>query len=253
MQDPNIKNFIINVLRIFGVIGIIFCGIALTVPWVGFGYLGYVFSFNAWGISSNIPTTTITVSTSDAFYINTMSTGGTEGIFTGICMILVFIFTLITLFIGIIGLKKIQFQGSKTFLIAGIFAIITIILCVIAVSQIKSAIQTTMTITTPINIGSLIGYSYGFILMIIALIFFFIIFGLQVYLLHSPTASGMHHPISQQPIPAQQPSTTPPSNQPKQQTQQPTKTKTYTPKFCPQCGGHLQPNVNFCPSCGNKL
>jgi len=246
MQNADIKSIMVNVLKIFGIIGIIFCGIALAVPWAGFGYGGVGISFNAWGISSNIPTSsTYTVTTGDAFYISTITSGVTEGVVAGICMILVFVFTLITLFIGIMGLKRIQLKGNKTFLIAGIFAIITIILSVIAVSQINGYISKSIPSSSTISISMLIGYSYGFILMIIAMIFFFIVFGIQTFFIHSPVVAVSQQPMYQQQPPTQQaPTAQAPPSQPQIK---PGK------NFCPNCGNPIAPNVKFCSGCGKKV
>ncbi len=228
MQGPDIKNIMINVLKIFGIIGIIFVGISLAVPWAGAGYGGYGVGMNLWGMSSNYAYVQ-----GSPFYIDYITQGVTEWTVAGILMIIAFIFTIITLLIGIKAFRNIQIKGDKTFLTSGIFALITIILAVIAISQISG---------TAAGFGTVIGYSYGFILMIIAMIFFFIIYGLQTYFIHAPIiAMGQQPPPTQQPPP---PAQTIPPQKPQPRTGQ---------KFCSNCGAPLVEGVKFCSACGKKV
>ena len=92
-QMFNTTEFMRLVIKIFGIIGIIFIGIAIAVPWAGFSSGSYGVSLNAWGSSTNIPESLVGSEgikyLSDPFYINAMQSGFTEGIVAGICMILV--------------------------------------------------------------------------------------------------------------------------------------------------------------------
>ena len=127
------------VMKIFGIIGMIFIGISLILPWGAYTIPGtnWGLNLNPWGVSTSIPSGAIAGADSffsDMFYINTMQAGITAGIVAGICMILVFVFAIITLLISIKAFRGIG-TGEKTYLTAGIFTIVTLVLCVIGTTQ----------------------------------------------------------------------------------------------------------------------
>ena len=205
------------IVKIIGIIGAVFCGISLIVPWAGWGPFGAY----TWGSSA--------LGQWDMFYITTMSSGFVESIVFGICMIMAFIITIIALILGILGFKNVGIKKTNTFMTAGILSIVAVILCVVGISQ----------------WGGLIGYGAGFFLIIVALIMYFVAFGLQKTFALSPaqpmqpSAPPMPATVEQpQPPPVQQ--TAPPPDQ-------------TSSKFCAECGAKLQPNVKFCPECGAKL
>lgn len=221
------------IVKIIGIIGAVFCGISLIVPWAGWGPFGAY----TWGSSA--------LGQWDMFYITTMSSGVVESIVFGICMIIAFVLTIIALILGIVGFKNVGIKKTNTFMTAGILSIVAVILCVVGISQ----------------WGGFIGYSAGFFLIIVALIMYFVAFGLQKAFALSP-AQPVYQQNVYQPQPAQpmQPSA-PPMPPPVGQPQPPPVQQTaVTPppaqtggKFCAECGAKLQPNVKFCPGCGAKL
>jgi len=256
------------VMKIFGIIGMIFIGISLAVPWANYTEPGTIYglSLNGWGLSTNIPSTGISTEIykyfSDPFYINTMQAGIAEGTVAGICMILVFVFTIITLLLSIKAFRTIGIGATKNYLITGIFSIVTIVLCVIGVIQANaygSAMYYGLSGTT---VAGGFGYTWAFILTIIAMIFFFINYAVPKFLLQ-PGGIGMQQSWSPQQQPqvmytSQQPpmQQTPPPQQPVEQAplQQPTQKKPKTgAHFCPACGAQLQAGTKFCPGCGAKI
>ena len=232
------------IVKIVGIIGAVFCGIALLVPWAGLGVGGFGIGIYPWGISTNM----LGSQDWDIFFINAMSSGVVQSIVSGICMIIAFILTIIALILGIVGFKNVSIKKSNSFLTAGILSIVAIILCIVAVSQLGG--------NTP---GFGLGYGAGFFLIIIAMILYFVSFGLQKAFALSP-AQPMYQQNVYPPQPAQpmQPSA-PPMPPPVEQPQPPPVQQTAPPpaqtgsKFCAKCGAKLQPNVKFCSECGAKL
>ena len=275
-------------IKILGIIGMIFIAISLLVPWASYTIFGtnWGLNMNTWGVSTNIPPEATgglgLKYLSDPFYINAMQSGITEGIVTAICMILVFIFAIITLLLGLKAFKSIGSEGfSKNYLNAGIIAIIPIALCVVGVIQGSSYGSTIYFQITGTAFTGGFGYTWGFILTIIAMIFFFTNYAIDIYLLQG---TGMQKsqsyqkqpqvmytsqqpppqqpiqqqpkqpPVQQSPSPAQQPPTKQPPVQqsPPPATQIPKQTEN-AKRFCNQCGAVLQTGSTFCPGCGEKL
>jgi len=230
------------IVKITGIVGAVFCGIALLIPWAGLGVGGFGIGIYPWGISTNIPGL---LQDWDIFFINAMSSGVVQSIVSGICMIIAFVLTIIALILGIVGFKNVGIKKTNTFMTAGILSIVAIILCVVAVSQLGGS--------TP---GFGLGYGAGFFLIIIAMILYFVSFGLQKAFAMSPA-----QPMYQQPMQIQAPAQyyAQPPQTPPQQPQVPPVQQTAPPpaqtggKFCAECGAKLQPNVKFCPGCGAKL
>jgi len=196
-----------------------------------------------------------------------MQSGIDGGLLAGVFMILVFIFAIITL---IIGLKAFRSIGTgvlnKNFLIAGIFGIVTLVMCGIAIMQANTFGTIAFSIFS--GGGAILGgfgYTWGFILMLITVIFFFINYGLDYFILHS--GMGLQQPVGgqqqpqvmytsqqpppQQPIQQQPPvqQTPPPPVTPQEQPPQ----KEAKPSFCNNCGAQLQAGVKFCNECGAKI
>jgi len=273
MQQGNVyntTNLMTWIIKIFGIIGMIFIGISLAVPWAGYTIFGtnWGLSLNGWGVTSNIPDVLVGQAgaglVNDIFYINAMQSGITEGLVAGIFMILVFIFTIITLLIGIKAFRSIGTGVvNKNYLIAGIFAIVTLVLCVIAVTQASTYGNAIYFALTGTALAGGFGYTWGFILMIIALVFFFINYGLDYFILHS--GMGLQQPIGgqqqpqvmytsqqpppQQPVQQQPVQQTPPPVAPQEQPPQ----KEAKPSFCNNCGAQLQAGIKFCNQCGTKI
>lgn len=265
----NTTDVIKLVIKVLGIIGMIFIGISLMVPWASYTIFGtnMGLSMNTWGVSTSIPQSVVGEAgykyLSDPFYLNAMQSGITEGIVAGICMILVFIFAIITLLLGLKAFKNIGSEDiNKNYLNAGIFAIIPLVLCVIGVMQGSSYGSNIYFQLTGTAFTGGFGYTWGFILLILAMIFFFTNYGMDVFLLHQGTGMQKSQPSQKQPQvmytsqqpPQQQPvKQTPPPQSPPPATQQP-KQKTETEKkFCQQCGAQLQATSPFCPGCGAKL
>lgn len=247
------------IIKIMGLVGAVFCGISLILPWSGLWIGGFGYSIYPWGTSSNVPGV---AEGWDFFFINSIGTGATEAIVLSIVMIVAFILTLVALIIGILGAKNIGIKVSNSLLIAGILSIVAIILCVVAVSQANSYYQSLGVA------GFAFGYGAGFFLIIIGMILYFVTFGLQKFLLSAPAPGMAQQPMYQQPSyqqpqmmytstqqpPVQQTApTAPPQPQtPPPPAQAPPKTRA-AQKFCPECGAQLQPNAKFCSGCGNKI
>ena len=193
-----------------------------------------------------------------------MQAGITEGTVASICMILVFVFTILTLLISIKAFRSIGTGGvNKTYLFAGIFAIITMVLCVIAVTQANSYGTSQNYLQGGSSIIGGFGYTWGFILAIIAMIFFFINYGLNIFMLQSGMGTQRRAPnqqYQQQPqmmYASQQPPQQPGQQPPVQQTPIPQPQQPEQPPMagmsCPKCGGQLQAGAKFCPGCGAKI
>ena len=105
------------IIKIIGLIGAIFCLIAIFVPWAGgihtFG-AGYG---NIWSI----------------FYIDFFNTGIGEFIFFGVAMIIIFILTIIATVLGFLGFKDLETKGTKKYLTSAILATISFIFYIISV------------------------------------------------------------------------------------------------------------------------
>ena len=222
------------IVKITGIVGAVFCGISLIVPWAGWGPF---FGAYTWGSSA--------LGQWDMFYITTMSSGVVESIVFGICMIIAFVLTIIALILGIVGFKNVGIKKTNTFMKAGILSIVAVILCVVGISQ----------------WGGFVGYNAGFFLIIVALIMYFVAFGLQKAFALSP-AQPMYQQNVYQPQPAQPMQPSPPPMPPPvgQPIPPPVQQTAVTPppaqtsgKFCAECGAKIQPNVKFCPECGAKL
>lgn len=247
MQETNIMK---TIYKILGILAVIFCGIALVVPWAGLWYGQYGFNIYTWAASVNVPG----YDKWDFFFAETMtsSTFTTQGVVLGVCMILAFVFTLIALFFGIYAIRKINAQtSSNSFLITGILCIVAMVLSIIGVSQIPSS-----------TLGGLsIGYGAGFFLIIVAMILYFVIFALQKILPTYAPAMGqpMYYQQPQAQYYTQQPQAPPVQEQPYTQPveqQPPSRARQQpraAPKFCPECGSPIPPNSKFCAGCGNKI
>jgi len=197
------------IITIMGIIGVIFCLIALLTPW-GSPPGGSFFTFGTFSESS-----------SSAFYITAFESGVGESIFFGIAMILIFILTLVSLILGALTIKNIGIKANR-FLTLGILLIINIILYVIAMSVLVG------------RYGGQGFYSIGFVMALIASIMFFVIYGLQKAFMPA-AAPAMYQPqppayqqpqqktmYTQQPPVQQAPPPQPQAQpQPQQQTQPP--------------------------------
>jgi Na+-transporting methylmalonyl-CoA/oxaloacetate decarboxylase gamma subunit len=221
------------IIRIMGLIGAIFCLIAQFVPWGGGLYLFGLDIFGNW----------------DFFYITIISSGAWQAILLGVVMIILFFINLITLILAFLSFKNFASKGSNAFLKLGIIATVEFILYIVAVSVASG------------GAAGFAAYGIGFVMILLAMIMFYITYGLGKALGATATPGMYQQPIYQQPTHTQAPTqyytqqhAPPPQYQAPPPVQQPVsseiKTKT---KFCPACGTELQTNARFCPECGNQL
>lgn len=241
-------------IKIFGILGVIFCLLTLLTPWSESSF--------TFGFFSQIYSTPFYID----FFTNTSFHnifGAGQIIFFAIAMIIIFILTLIALILSINNVRNISRVTPNKYLTLGILLIVDVILYIIAVSILSSSIST---------FGA---YGIGFVMAIISAIMFFMIYFIQKTFMPAVSPGHYQHQPYQQPTYAQQPAyqhptqqtpppvhpqqhhtqQTPPSQpqaQPQQQTQK-TVDKPATPKFCSQCGAPVVPNTKFCAQCGNKL
>ncbi len=232
------------IIKILGILGVVFCLVALLTPW---GYGAFTFGLFETGYSTPFYI--------DVFTNQIFQSYASQVIFFGITMIIIFIIILITLILSITTIKNIQKYPPGRFLTLGILLLITFILYIIAVSVLSS------------SFGAYGMYSVGFIMALIGAIMFFIAYAIKKYILTTPyplpyqqpmytqpqTQYYQQQPQQTQPIVQEQQYTPPPMQPTTQPTQRARQTRSTSPRFCPQCGSPLPPNVKFCPECGNKL
>jgi len=220
------------IIKILGILGMVFCLVALLTPW---GYGAYTFGLFETGYSSPFYI--------DLFTNQLYQTYAGQIIFFAITMIIIFVLTLVTLILSIITVKNIQKYQPSRFLTLGILLLITFILYIIAVSVLSS------------GLGAFGMYGIGFVMALIGAIMFFIAYGLKKFILTTPSpiyqkpmyTQPQTQYYTQQQAPPQQYQAPPPVQQP---VSSEIKSKT---KFCPACGTQLQTNARFCPECGNQL
>lgn len=225
------------IIKMLGLVGAIFVLIAMFVPW---GAGAFLFGASNGGFS--------------AFYINLMNTGAWQGIFFGVMMIILFIINLVLLIIAFLSFKNFAIKGTNQYLKLGIIATVEFILYIVALNVAFGAI------------AGLIGYGIGFIMILLAMIMFYITYGLGRALgLAATTGMYQQPPVYQQPQtqmmyahqqqpPVQHAPPPQPQAQPQQQPpQKPSGAKAETPKFCSECGTPIQAGVKFCSGCGKKL
>lgn len=235
-----------TMVKILGLVGAIFVLIAQFVPWGTGAYL-FGADFGAFGGFN-------------AFYTQFFSSGIWQFILVAVIMILLFFINLITLILGFLTFRKIESRGINAYLKLSILVTLEFIIYIVGWSVAAGGVP-----------GAGI-VSIGFIMILLAMIMYWVTFGLGKALgIYTTTAMyqpqppsyqqpqqqmtyAHQPPVQQAPTPPAQPQAQP---QPKQQIQPPaqktTKAKASVPKFCSQCGGPLQPNAKFCPGCGNKL
>jgi len=233
------------IVKIILLIGVIFCGLSLIVPWVGVGPWGYY----TWGFN--------VLDEWNFFYIDSFTSGVTEAIIFGISMIIAFFITIAALVVGAVGIKNVGIKKSNSPLTAGILSIVSIIFCVVAMSQFGN------------NTFGIVGYSYGFFMMIFSSVMFFVSYGIsfvttniqsnsvppvaapqQMYYQQPPPTQPQQGQPPMQPMPQQTPPpVTPVPPQPHPAQQQPSAAQ----KFCSECGTKIQGNPKFCPECGKKI
>lgn len=225
------------ILKVLGIIGVIFCLVALLVPWGN-----SVFTFGIFGDGYSTP-----------FFIDLFTNQIIgQAIFFGIAMIIIFVITLITLLFGVLAIKNFERTPSNKYLTLGILLIVNVVLYIIAVSILTSAFGIFGTF--------IFGYGIGFVFCIIAAIMFFIVYGIQKTYMPQTNFGAYQQPMyQQQPQTYRQPHQAPPPQQPvpnpssqsglDQQVSQDKSVK----KFCPNCGSKLTPNAKFCSGCGQKI
>ena len=223
------------IVKIILLIGVIFCGLSLIIPWIGVGQWGYY----TWGFN--------VLDEWNFFYIDSFTSGVTETIIFGISMIIAFFITIATLIVGAVAIKNVGIKKSSSPLIAGILSIVAIIFCVLAMSQFGD------------NTFGIVGYSYGFFMMIFSSVMFFVSYGISFVTTNiqstsvPPVATPQQMYYQQPPMQPMPQQTPPPVNpvpaQPQPSQQQPSVAQ----KFCSECGTKIQGNPKFCPECGKKI
>ena len=214
------------IIKILGLIGAIFVLVAQFVPWAGGLYLfGADYGFyGGW----------------DFFYIRFMGLGIWQFVVLGIMMIILFFLNLYLLITSFLKFKKFDSLGPQMYLKLGIFATVEFVLYIIAV-----------------NVGSLglIGvgaYGIGFIMILIAMILFYVSYGMGKAFGMVPVPGAYQQPMYTQQPPTYTQPPPPPPPQPQQQPKQ-VQQASAVKKFCPNCGNPLGPNAKFCPSCGKQI
>lgn len=145
-----------TIIRVVGILGIIFCIASLLTPWSSSAYTFGIFKEDY----SNL--LYIDFFTNQSIRDSSFSN---EALFFGIVMITIFIFTLLALILGIICITKIEKEVSITYFLISYLFIASIILYVTAVSFWPGNVS---------YVGS--SYNYGFITALIALIIYLLLF-----------------------------------------------------------------------------
>jgi uncharacterized paraquat-inducible protein A len=216
------------IIRLLGMVGIIFCILALVMPWGG-----SLFTFG-------------NLNAGNIFYISNFTSGYVEAIVFAIMMIIIFILIILSLIFGLAGIINVGSKKSNKFLIAGILSIINLVLYIVGIT---------------VYFGS---YGIGFIMMIVAAVLFFITFTIPIFTgsvmttpYPRPQQMYYQNPAQQQPNqPASQQPTHPTSQLQSEQKTTPAETKQKpetTSMFCPECGTKLEGKPKFCSGCGKKL
>lgn len=234
------------IVKIILLIGVIFCGISLILPWIGVWPWGYY----TWGFN--------VLDEWNFFYIDSFTSGVTETIIFSISMIIAFFITIAALIVGAVGIKKVGIKKSNSLFTAGILSIVAIVFCVVAMSQFED------------NNFGIVGYSWGFFMMIFSTVMFFVSYGISFVTTNTqsisvPPAATPQQTYYQQPppTPSQQqgqppiqpmPQQTSPPVTPSPPQPQPIQHKpSVAQKFCSECGTKIQGKPKFCPECGKKI
>jgi hypothetical protein len=230
------------IVKILGVIGAIFLLVAQFTPWgVGLYLFGADLSFLGF----------------NWFYVSFFESGLWQAILIAIIMIILFFVNLVVLLLSVQAVARLNTHGLNIYQKLPIYVTVEFILYIVGFS---------------IASGGLTGYglvSVGFVMVLIAMIIFWIIFALAksqglittpmfqhptynqpAYQQHTPQQQTYHPPPQHSPPPVQY-QQQPPVQQQQQPPQQDQSTSIL--KFCPQCGNKLVPNTKFCSQCGNKL
>lgn len=148
-----------TIIRVFGILGIIFCLFSLLTPWSNSAFTFGIFSGEYSSPFYIDIFTSQSIRDSDFFF---------QELFFSIAMIIILIFTIIALILGIISIGKVEMEVPSTFLLISSIFIVNIILYITAVSLCSDNIS-----------YADISYGIGFITAIIAFIIFFILFILK--------------------------------------------------------------------------
>ena len=222
MQNQEMK----MIIRITGMIAVIFCLLALVLPWGEYFY--------TWGISGYNYTS--------PFYIDFFTQGASvESIFFAIAMIIIFILTIITLILGIISVIKINTISRYIFLTLGIICIFEFIFYIVAVTIASRG-------------SSAYGmYSVGFVLILIAGIIYIVSYVMQIAFGLQPKSQFQQMLYQQSAYQQSTPVQT--ATQPEMQKEPPAPQKPTKKSinFCPNCGSELKPGAKFCTNCGSKI
>jgi hypothetical protein len=200
-----------------------------------------------WTFFYSIPVGTPDVETSDSASSMLDNSYFAKSLAATVLFIVSFIFCIISIFIGLISIRKIENKKPKLYLYAGVVSLISII-CFIIAKEFTFSYATDAAVAggaDPISIQmamGFFGFSFGFFLMIITIILFFLAFIIHYTLIQMPSPS-----MTQQMYP---PSGYKPPQQPNDFGYQ---YQTQYEKTCPFCGVLIDGNPAFCLNCGNKL
>jgi len=200
MDEKNIG----NITKIIVIIGIIFCVISIVFPWRGFsmnfmranmgvdfytwaghfyintpeGYgISGAMNVDYWSILYMIGNDIFTSNYDNSGYPSFINISPDQKTAAVALMIITFILSMITLFMGILALKK-----KYASLIAGITSMFSIIFFVVGMSIALSTDSTGMA-------SNVIVYTIGFFMMILTMIIFFISYVLNYFLKATPAQS----------------------------------------------------------------
>ena len=163
------------IINILGILGMIFCLIALIAPWGDGVYTYGVFQI---GYSAPFYIDLFTNSMYDSFKV--------QVIFIAILMIIIFILMLYRVLLNIFTIKNIQDYQPYKFFNLGIFLLVPFILYMIVVASAGS-----------VNYYSTENmYSIGFFMSLIAAIIYFIAYGIKKYALTTPSPIMNQQPVS---------------------------------------------------------
>lgn len=198
---------IIKAIKVVVILGIIFCAISLLLPWRGFSMntmsIEYGGNYYSWGSHSymNIPsgigtTEAVNIDIWSFFYVfNTekpdISSLDSSDSFSftfaesdtnmvaSVLLIIAFVFVIIALVMGVFALKK-----KLACLFAGVSSVLSIVFFIVGTLVYFSMDPTGMA-------NSLFSYTYGFFMIVIGMIMFFVAFGLYYLVKYVPVVQSV--------------------------------------------------------------
>ena len=181
------NKILITSAKVILIIAVVLCGIAILLPWNTFSYgLFGNMEFYTWGIHTSSTLSTSSqgwhIYYSDFSFFSTLF-NSEESATLGTTMALLYcvlIFNLLTLIAGTSAINILNRKKAAFSLEAGIFSIIALVFFIIFIQFGLFSIPTVNAVS------SLFNWSLGFYLTIIAIILFFIAYGIQKSIDFSP-------------------------------------------------------------------